>query len=343
MPTDEPTATPTLVPTEEPTATPTPTDEPAVEVARGVIVGTDGQGARCRAEPSTETDNIITVIAEGESVSVTGSEVDGWLPVICGADQPGYVSAEFLQIGGEPPVPTATEAVAEETEIPESEEELVPTEVIPTDVAEESPYPVQQVADSEESGGAYRAVDDDPDTMWLVDPAISPNEVWLLMDLGQVLPIDRVTWELGTWNTLPTFEIWLSEDRDTWWNASRIDGWNLEPNVEYEASMGLNARFVMIVVPNVEGSGLAEIGGFREIAIWPAEYADSLYVLGDPTTPEPPPAEIPTEVVIPETEEVPEDAPVEEELPDEEVGSTDPSTGPVPGDTTGEPTAEATP
>ncbi len=324
LPTEEPTATPspepTATPTEEPTATPSPEDPTATvaleAVTTGVVAGTGGQNVRCRAEPSTDG-AIIAELAEGVTVPVTGPEANGWIPVTCGDGQAGYISAQFLAVDGQAPQtgsdPTAT--VPDETATAESgageSPAAVPTEDVPTAVTTgeptavptETPYPVVRVVDSEQSETGFRAIDQDPETIWSVYPSVSPDEVWLLLDLGQVRPIDRVTYELGRWNTLPVFELWLSEDGETWWNVSTVNGWNLAPDVEYNEALGFDARFAMIVVPDVEASGLGEIGGFREIGVWPGEATQSLSVLGNPTTPEPLPAELPTEAVI-------EDSPV---------------------------------
>ena len=127
------------------------------------------------------------------------------------------------------------------------------------------------------------------------------------------------------------FEIWLSEDGEIWWNAAMIDGRTAEPNIEYEELLGLDARFAMVVVPDVESSGLGEIGGFREIGIWPGDATQPLSVLGSPTTPEPLPTDVPTETAIPATEVVIEEAageevPVEAIVPTEVPVAPDPST-----------------
>ena len=355
-PTEEIAATPAALPTEEstPTATPSPTATPTEEVAAslatlptegptedptvpptvaldavttGVVAGTGGQNVRCRAEPSTDG-AVLDEIAEGETVSVIGPEVDGWIPVTCGEGAAGFVSAGFVRLDGEQPLETVTDATATVTATDEvataesstgSSPAAGPTEDVPTAVSTgaptpeptavpaETPFPVVRVTDSEQSETGFRAIDQDPETIWSVYPSVSPDEVWLLLDLGEVRPIERVTYELGLRNTLPVFEIWLSEDGETWWNAAIIDGRTVEPNVEYEELLGLDARFAMLVVPDAVASGLGEIGGFREIGVWPGEATQSLSVLGNPTTPEPlpepPPTEEPTEAVI-------EDSPV---------------------------------
>ncbi|GIW04119.1 MAG: peptidase M24 [Thermomicrobiales bacterium] len=62
-----------------------------------VVTGTNGDGVRCRAEASL-SGAVITVLAEGTTVSLRGSAQSGWQPVIC-ANQQGWVSASFLQPG----------------------------------------------------------------------------------------------------------------------------------------------------------------------------------------------------------------------------------------------------
>jgi len=392
-PTEEIAATPAALPTEEstPTATPSPTATPTEEVAAslatlptegptedptvpptvaldavttGVVAGTGGQNVRCRAEPSTDG-AVLDEIAEGETVSVIGPEVDGWIPVTCGEGAAGFVSAGFVRLDGEQPLETVTDATATVTATDEvataesstgSSPAAGPTEDVPTAVSTgaptpeptavpaETPFPVVRVTDSEQSETGFRAIDQDPETIWSVYPSVSPDEVWLLLDLGEVRPIERVTYELGLRNTLPVFEIWLSEDGETWWNAAIIDGRTVEPNVEYEELLGLDARFAMLVVPDAVASGLGEIGGFREIGVWPGEATQSLSVLGNPTTPEPLPEPPPTEAVIDATEVVSEE-PVVEAPPVDEIVTPDVPVAPEPAGTgaTEEPTAEPDP
>jgi len=330
------------VPTAGPTATeqiveePTLTAVPIVADLMGTVVGTGGEGVRCRVGPSTDAE-LIGVVSEGTRLIVRGGEADGWIPIICGDGQDGFVSAQFLAVDGMPPPTQAVQSIEPTPEEPEANEtevvelEPVPTEIPPTEAPVEQPYVVQRAADSEDSGTGYQAVDDDPGTIWSVYPSASPDDVWLRLDLGEVRPVDRLTFELGMWNALPAFEIWLSEDGDTWWNASRWNGWNLQPDVEYEESFGLWTRYVMIVVPDADESGLGEIGGFREIAIWPADDADSLNVLGAPVTPEPQPTEVPPETepaaVEPELEQ---SAPEPEEPQPAPEETTDSTTDPAP-------------
>ncbi|HEV2068111.1 MAG TPA: SH3 domain-containing protein [Thermomicrobiales bacterium] len=79
----------------------TPTPSPATGSA--TVSGTNGDGVRCRSAASTSA-NVITVLAEGTRVSTRGSAQGGWVPVICGGTN-GYVSAQYLTIGGTAPTP----------------------------------------------------------------------------------------------------------------------------------------------------------------------------------------------------------------------------------------------
>ncbi|HEV2066396.1 MAG TPA: discoidin domain-containing protein, partial [Thermomicrobiales bacterium] len=288
----------------------------------------------------------ITTLAEGDAVAIIGEIVgageDRWVPVICGDSQAGFIAARFVGSATELPpaldetvVPDATDAVegasvATEGAVEElasteegilTDEPVVTEEPVATEAAIVGPYPVVDTADSEGTGTGVLAVDADPATVWSVTPSTSPDETWLLLDLGQVVPVARVTWELGSGGSLPPFEFWLSDDGSTWWNAAQINGWNLQSGVEYEAPLNLWTRYVMIVVPDVEATGLGMVGGIGEIRIWPANEAQALGALGSPVTPEPDlePTEEPVEES--RTEEPPvletTEAPPEEPAPDE--------------------------
>lgn len=142
MPTEQPSATPT----EEPTA-------PAslVGTSSGVITGAEGETVRCRTAPSIDGE-IISELPAGDTVAITGDAVDGWIPVICGDGQQGYVRGDFIRPDGESDdpddsagddtAPTAEtdnlesisepEPTAEPTLLPTSEPLLVQREVVIT-------------------------------------------------------------------------------------------------------------------------------------------------------------------------------------------------------------------
>jgi uncharacterized protein YgiM (DUF1202 family) len=88
--------------------TPTPTSTPGGGTV-GTVVNTGGDNLRCRTAPVTGA--TIVLLAPGTQVQVRGAASNGWYPVVCGG-QNGWVSAQYLQVGGgsttPTPSPTAT-------------------------------------------------------------------------------------------------------------------------------------------------------------------------------------------------------------------------------------------
>lgn len=76
------------------------TDSSTTAAATGTatVAGTNGDGVRCRSAASSNG-QILTVLQEGSSVTLTGDPVGGWQPVIC-AGQGGFVSNQYLSTGG---------------------------------------------------------------------------------------------------------------------------------------------------------------------------------------------------------------------------------------------------
>jgi hypothetical protein len=295
----EPTATETLAPTgTEPTA------EPTAAISTGFISGTDGDSVNCRLSPVDG--EVIASLTAGDVVDVTGPVEDGWYPVSCDG-RAGYVAADYITLGSLP-----GEAVTEPTSTVPSQSDATPTDVVtatieptlePTATVEptETPYPIYDTGDTETSNTAWLASDDDASTYWSVYPSISPEQTRLYLDLGSVLPIDRITIELAVGGMLPVFEIWLSEDAATWYNATPqgINGWNLWADEAHVFRLGYDARYIRLVIPNVDESGLGEVGGIRQVTVWPGDIDETQFLtaLGSPTTPTPAP--VPKEDVIP--------------------------------------------
>lgn len=93
----------TPAPAETPVATETPAPEPdftAAEQATGAatVSGTNGDGVRCRAEPSL-SGRVITVLPEGATVPLRGAISGSWQPVVC-ASQKGWVYAAYIGAPG---------------------------------------------------------------------------------------------------------------------------------------------------------------------------------------------------------------------------------------------------
>lgn len=68
----------------------------------GRVVNTGGASLNCRATPVSGT--VITRLAAGATVPVTGAVQNGWYPVTCGG-RAGWVSAAYLQVTGGPATP----------------------------------------------------------------------------------------------------------------------------------------------------------------------------------------------------------------------------------------------
>ncbi|HEU0163515.1 MAG TPA: hypothetical protein VFQ54_00650, partial [Thermomicrobiales bacterium] len=140
---------------------------------------------------------------------------------------------------------------------------------------------------------------------------------------------------LSSWNTLPVTEIWLSEDGQTWWNATRVDGSQLHPDQRYDIGLGYWTRYVRLVVPYADQTGLSEIGGIRQLDVWATAdgNAQTLDVLGPPVTPIPVPTEVPAPTATLEPTAIPTDVPVPTDVPTDVPLPTDvPTEIPVPTD-----------
>ncbi|MBA3377615.1 MAG: SH3 domain-containing protein, partial [Chloroflexia bacterium] len=78
---------------------------PAPTGVSGRVVNTGGSSLNCRTQPGG---SIITRLAAGSTVPVTGAVQNGWYPVTCGG-RAGWVSADYLQVSGTTtPSPTPT-------------------------------------------------------------------------------------------------------------------------------------------------------------------------------------------------------------------------------------------
>lgn len=62
----------------------------------GTITGTNGDGANCRSKASS-SGGVITVLAEGTSVTIRGAKSGDWQPVTC-ANRDGFVWAAFVSV-----------------------------------------------------------------------------------------------------------------------------------------------------------------------------------------------------------------------------------------------------
>ncbi len=155
-PTEAPPGTPAGFETPTETTIPTETVEtPPMDpvIATGTVVTADGGPLVCRTEPVTGT--VITELASGTPVSITGPVQDGWYPVVC-ANAAGWVSADAIVLEGEGTVPpdqptveptsSAVEPTPTETPVEPAPTEI-PVEPTPTEIPVE-PVPTEQAAEA---------------------------------------------------------------------------------------------------------------------------------------------------------------------------------------------------
>lgn len=268
-PTPDPTSTPDPTPAPTSTPEPTPTVEPSI-TGTGVIANTGGDGVNLRTAPDAKSD-VIAVLPEGTAVDLAGSTVGDWQPVRW-QGQYGYVASQFVAAGQSSSVPTSTATTTE-----------APSE--PTPEPTETPLPIIGSGDSVQSAASHLMHDGDPTSSWLIESSAPLNELSFVLDLGQSQPIESMTWAMATTGTVSTIEIRLSDDGQNWYSLVAIDGASMHAGQTYEQPVGIRARYVMVVMANP--SGLLQLGGFAEIALWPAAEAQPLSTLGDPVTPMP--------------------------------------------------------
>ena len=72
----------------------------AAAVGTAVVSGTNGTGVRCRASAGYDG-AVITVLAEGSLLTLTGALVGEWQPVNCGG-RGGFVHSDFVDYGSTP-------------------------------------------------------------------------------------------------------------------------------------------------------------------------------------------------------------------------------------------------
>ena len=86
---------------------------PAAPVGTVYIVGTDGDGAACRADASYDA-AILATLPEGSAVEATGDAVGEWQPVNCGGTA-GFVNLAYVSWDAAATGTTSTEPVDEST------------------------------------------------------------------------------------------------------------------------------------------------------------------------------------------------------------------------------------
>jgi outer membrane biosynthesis protein TonB len=279
----------------------------ATEPRTGTVVGTGGEGLRCRTAPALDA-VILAVLPESTVVPIRGEQQGDWLPLTC-ARQDGWALAAYVAVDGAPaptapaaeptepaeppppappaPEPSPTPPTVPAPNVPPTEEVLPPAVPTPTPAA--TPLPIVHGWSTDPTQPWEWTTDGDPATAWTAVPGTEVG-----YDLGSIVPIERLAL-LATAPLADAIEIHLSADGAIWHRLGTVppaapgEAWTSVP-------VGHQARFVRLVVTNP--SGALAVGGLAEIQLWSAVdgIAQPLDVLprAEPTT-------VPTEIAPTET------------------------------------------
>ncbi|HLU36120.1 MAG TPA: DNRLRE domain-containing protein [Thermomicrobiales bacterium] len=172
----------------------------------------------------------------------------------------------------EPPAPTEAPVFeAPPTNAPNSTET----------VAGPTSYPIFSSSHSENGPDANVVYDGDPSSYWVTAP-ITPDEAWIILDLGAIVPVSTLRWQLATSATLPNLEILLSEDGVVWESLVTIDGTSVPSDTWIDQPVNVWLRYVQLRTENM--TGLSQLGGIAEIELWPASDARPISVNVTPTS-----------------------------------------------------------
>lgn len=214
---------------------------------------------------------------------------------------PTVIAAAPLQTPAPPtqtPVPaTATVVPPTETSVPPTEtpvpptatEELLPTETpvpppptetpVPTEVPTPAPLTVT-ASDNVDSVDGWRAIDQDVTTAWYADAlplettdadlatpgavVDDPAEVFLELDLGDVVPVGLVRWSFADLEYADLYEVQISSDGETWQRVTLRD--NPLDQEWQEFYIGADARYVRFLFENPNEDLI--LGGLSEVEVY---------------------------------------------------------------------------
>jgi len=280
-------------------------------VATGIIRGTNGSGARCRAEPNTDA-AILGVLAEGTAVKLTGAETDGWYPVRCDGKD-GFVRSTLVDAGGATSTP--------EADAPAAAKGTDSTGVAgPAPAAGPEPYHIEGARRSPDTSPAKTLLDGDRSTVWSTTADPAPGRAAVALDLGEIKPVGKIRWLPVVVGAADGLRIQVSEDGKGWQTViqpgpTEVGGWKV-------TTAGIAARYVrFLFVSTAEGQPL---GGLAEIEIYPASGPVAAVVVDAPAMQPTPTATVP--------EPTPSDAAAPDALPTTPEAAAEVATQPAPAD-----------
>jgi methionine-rich copper-binding protein CopC len=313
--------------------------QPSIENSMGTVVGTDGDGLRCRADADVDG-RIITVLAEGEQVAIRGPVEGDWLPVICNHED-GFVAIQYVAVSE---TQDSGIAMADEPNITE-----VPIVMPATDPAQEqsiaatmaSPTPLPLVGgwQSDPAAPWQHLTDASVNTAWSGVVTGDNSSIEVGLDLGTVQPVSHLRW-MPTWPMLGEMDVRVSNDGVTWYRVTTLSLSGVEAEVWGEIPVHVQARYIAILITGPEGPGA--VGGIAEMEVWPessgsAAPIESLMLIvptAEPTEIEaipilPEPTGIPTDSPVPTPVEIPTEAPSPSVVPTEVPIETEPPPPPT--------------
>jgi hypothetical protein len=221
------------------------------------------------SEPTSTPTPTATVIPTGEASPIASPE-----PVLTETPVPVETAITPAPDSGTP-VDIATEPAIDQdaTETPE------PTEPAPTVIATETvggptPYPVVQTSRSASTLPGTRAIDNDPETVWLTDGTAHPGRTAMLkLDFGEPVDIGQIRIQPGPDGLMGTATIETSTDGTTWDFYADVDPGRLDPDGRIliepapDIATPVTVRYVRIVFTSPEDG--QPLGGIAEIAVFP--------------------------------------------------------------------------
>jgi hypothetical protein len=129
-------------------------------------------------------------------------------------------------------------------------------------------YRVVKTRQSSNSVAASAVVDSDPTTTWSTQSGITPDEAFVILDLGKRRPIRSLRWLEAAEGLSGTMRVEVSTDGKRWKTANgkqqdRSDAWR-----ELQLKHAVDARFVRIAFTNPDGA--PRLGGLAEVEVLPS-------------------------------------------------------------------------
>lgn len=203
------------------------------------------------------------------------------------------------------PIPTATKTpVPTSTRIPTATATATPNPLLTPSPAAlgGEPLPIAGGGGSGIGNWSGYARDGNIQTTWRTISNTPPSRAQVYVDLGRVQPITGVEWVFRRTSGAASYAIEVSTDKTTWTPMSSHAG--STPLAWQRFALTADARYVRFLFTNPTGAPI--LGWVAEIKVYGepvagAAVTDDPATATSPTTPEPTPTDVPTEIVEPPT------------------------------------------